>query len=888
MSLKKMKNHTHLKPKGTPRANPQQVIFELKHRVVLALNKLADRDTYQIGVEELEKTAECLTSEGIVPFLSCILDTDSEQKSAVRKECIRMMGVLTSFHGAVIGQHLGKMVGSIVKRLKDTDSVVRDACVETFGVLASKLGCGGSEGDGVFVMLVKPLFEALGEQNRQVQSGSALCLARVIESTPDPPVPILERMLTRTIKLLKNPHFMAKPAVIELNKSILMAGGAPTHNTLSTAITSIQAALKNSDWNTRKAASVALGDLVLSGGSYLGSFKASCIRSLDCCRFDKVKPVRDAVLHSLQLWKSTPGSDTPEPSEAGSSIKGLVQLVSITFLLIYLLDKPDVKLVSSLGGSCTLSYALLTTGKNLCGGDYSDVTSVSDFGWKDATLKKIAGDSINKRGPLSNRRTCQNFVENPQCCKLDDWHVEIAVPKTKVIRSADAHNEESEGSSVTKMVEGMSADVISMQDSGFDYVPRDDKQDCSSVSNLVIDNFESKRMAFSHDHGEDSGLVKPMGRNREFAVEDISCEERMRFAKMQDRQSLESTITESSSRAISGCCVQTANEMVSIRKQLLEIESKQSSLMELLQVFTTNTMESLSMIQSKVLGLEYVVDKIAEGLVHGRKSSDLATTKLLKSKTVASPRISTSSPRPSIDIHNRQSSILPSKERETVGETYTRSRLSNFMKQDADIWADPTAKVSRKPVGKSPSKISGQETPSMAHSDRKMEPVRSSTYNANARQNGMNILWIRVKGFLHEGDLDSAYTEALCSGDELVLIELVNRTGPVLESLSHRTANDVLSTLVSYFLEQRFMHSIIPWLQQVVELSSIHGPNYLVLSAKARIELLSAIQEAAKLEYLSLAERRSVAKLAMKLQQVWGKILLTRDSKYNAAIHGAR
>lgn len=217
-----MKRHAHVKGRGPTRVNTQQVVFELKHKVVCALNKLADRDTYQIGVEELEKMAECLTPEGIAPFLSCILDTDSEQKSAVRKECIKLVGTLVRYHEGLVGLHLGKMVASIVKRLKDPDSVVRDACVETVGVLASKLSNDTGEGDGVFVVLVRPLFEALGEQNRQVQWGSALCLARVIDNSHDPPVSILQRMLNRTIKLLKNPHFMAKPAIIELNRSIIL------------------------------------------------------------------------------------------------------------------------------------------------------------------------------------------------------------------------------------------------------------------------------------------------------------------------------------------------------------------------------------------------------------------------------------------------------------------------------------------------------------------------------------------------------------------------------------------------------------------------------------------------------------------------------------------
>lgn len=828
-----MKTHTHLKAKGTTRVNTQQVIFELKHRVVLALNKLADRDTYQIGVDELEKMVECLTPEGVAPFLSCILDTDSELKSAVRKECIRMMGMLASFHGGIIGPHLGKMMASIVKRLKDSDSVVRDACVETVGMLASKLSNGEGESDAVFVTLVKPLFEALGEQNKQVQSGSALCLARIIDNTNDPPISILQRMLTRIIKLLKNPHFMAKPAVIELNRSIIQAGGAPTQNVLSAAITSIQEALKNSDWTTRKAASVALGEIVSSGGSFLGSFKASCIRSLESCRFDKVKPVRDTVLHALQYWRSLPGPDTPEPSEAGSSIK-----------------------------------------ENFCGGDYSDLTSASDSGWKDAMLKKVATDTIKmRRIPLSVRKTCQNYVENPQHSKANDWNIEIAVSKAHNVSLTDVHNEESEGSSVTKTLERTSADVKSMQDIGYEYGTINDKQECSSASN-VVDNFETKFVTVSDDFEGGRNL---MGTNQRFKAEEISSEEQIFLAKVQDRRSLDSTVTELSSQPVRGCCLQTANEMVSIRKQLLEIENKQSSLMDLLQVFTTRTMDSLSMIQSKVLGLEHVVDRLAQDLVHGVKYSDLAGTKLLrKGQNVASPRLSTCTPRPSIDLPNKQATLTSIKNTEIWEErTFSRSRSINSAKQDMEIWTDTTAKINRNSVRKGIQNNSVKGTQNMACiQTRKTDAVFLPASIGNTKQNGSeckNSLWHCVKGFLCEGDIESAYVEALCSGDELVLVELLDRTGPVLECLSHKTVNDILCILASYFLEQRFMNSVIPWLQQVVDLSTIHGPNYLVLSAKARREFLSAVEEAVNMEFPNPAERRSVTQLAMKLHQLWGK-----------------
>ncbi|GJW98799.1 tortifolia1-like protein 2 [Tanacetum coccineum] len=54
------------------------------------------------------------------------------------------------------------------------------------------------------------------------------------------------------------------------------------------------------------------------------------------------------------------------------------------------------------------------------------------------------------------------------------------------------------------------------------------------------------------------------------------------------------------------------------------------------------------------------------------------------------------------------------------------------------------------------------------------------------------------------------------SGDEMVLVDNLDKTGPVLESLSNRSANDILSTFASFLSQQQFMTSIIPWLQQVI------------------------------------------------------------------------
>ncbi|KAF9616607.1 hypothetical protein IFM89_030776, partial [Coptis chinensis] len=810
------------------RPNPQ---FELKQRVVIALHKLADRDTIKIGIEELEKTAHGLTQEGIGPFLSCVLDTDSGHKTSVRKECVRVMGTLVRLHQDLLTQHIGKMLSTIVKRLKDPDSVVRDACVEVVAVFSSNLSkCG----DDIFLVIVKPLFEALGEQNRQVQTGSALCLASVIDNAVSPPVSVLSRMLTRITKFLKNPHFMAKPAVIELIRSIVQAGGTPTQSGLSAAVRNIEEALKNSDWTTRKAASVALAGIAMSGDTLLRSIKASCVHSLESCRFDKVKPVRDSVLQALHCWKKLPGSDSCDPSEAGSSTK-----------------------------------------ENFGGGDYSDLTSASEGGWKDIASKKLATCSVKKRIPLTARKACPSLAQGTQISKANDWHIEIATRKNCTVSSAYTYNEESKSNCCSNTFGRSDANGTVVQDIEYDYVSVDEKPESSSVSNHVTSsNFETKCVTDAYDCSENSALTSPMAMNHNSESGEI-VSERLISQRLRERQSMDSTVTEVSPLGRQGCCSQTLNEMSSIQKQLLDIEMKQSNLMDLLQVFMGSTMDSLSTLQSKVLGLEHSVDRISQNLVQANNHSKVVNSKLSKGiQSVSSPRRLIYTPSSSLDIYNNQPSLTANSTRVVVGEAaFSKSRSSTSGTQDSKLGRDPRLNIVRSPAVKGKQQTFGCQPENVNCQTRNAEGVTSSAFNAIDKRRSLeskHTWWKRVKDFLCTGDLDSAFLEVLSSGDDLTLIELIDRTGPVLERLSPETVGEILSTLAVHFLDQRFLGSIIPWLQQVVDLSTTYGPGYLDLTAKARKEFLSAIQAAASKDFSNPADRRSIIQLALKLRQVWG------------------
>ncbi|XP_006850987.3 TORTIFOLIA1-like protein 2 [Amborella trichopoda] len=866
------------KPKAQGKINPHQAAFELKQRVVLSLNRLADRDTYQIGMDELEKTAESLTSEGFGPFLSCIVETDSEQKCTVRKECVRILATLAKFHGGHLGPYLGKMIASIVKRLKDPDSNVRDACIETVGILASTmihpLGSCDSENVGPLVVFLKPLFEALGEQNRQVQSGAALCLARVIDAAIDPPSMILQRILMRIVKLLKNPHFLAKPAILELIGSIIQAGGASTLQSLSSAMTAIQEALKSSEWTTRKAGSEALARIALGCGLKVTSFKSSCINSLESCRFDKVKPVRDVVMQALQYWRSLPSPCSPTASEVGSSTK-----------------------------------------ENLCEGNSTDFGSVSDSGWKDRNdilLRRAGGPIANgsgtrlvkKRTPLADRKTDQNLHDKSLHEKTNEWHVEIALPKAHSATMAESHNEESESSCITKAITRTVTSSDTIQDIPNNGVA-DNKPECSSISDLATSDFETKHVMNSLTQVPVGNMDKPVVMSDRLAAKENYPEESQFMQRRRERDSLDSNISELCSQGLNHCCLHGENGLTLVQRHLLEIETKQSHLLDLLQVFMGTSMEQLSLLQSKVLGLERTVDEIAQDLAlskgrskaHYGNCSNPASYKLWKKSQslTSSPRVSTYSPRPSADKKIPQSPMLPTHFREQWEEPPSvNSKLRPPVKQGIDHWRDPKTKTIRNSTAKGVqetqiygNQISGkfddhgprksrqvnkalEQFTSLSENNAKhvVSECRKSSVSTNA---SLHVMWEHVKEFLHSGDFESAFVEALCCGDDHLLLKLMDRTGPIMERLSQGTAIEILRVLAANLLDCKFLEIIIPWSEQVVDLSAGRELDYLVLSSKDKREFLSALREAAAMHFPELAHRRCIAKLSLKLGQVWGK-----------------
>lgn len=185
-------------------------------------------------------------------------------------------------------------------------------------------------------LFVKPLLDVMGEQNKTVQIGAAMCLAKVVEcGGGDRGVGAVafQKLCPRICKLLGGQSFVAKGALLSIISSLAQIGAISPH-CMPTALQNIRECLENSDWAARKSAADALIVMASHSGHLIADGTSQIITSLEACRFDKVKPVRDSIMEALQLWKKVSGNDDDNAPEESIGLCACVIPYKIEKLII--------------------------------------------------------------------------------------------------------------------------------------------------------------------------------------------------------------------------------------------------------------------------------------------------------------------------------------------------------------------------------------------------------------------------------------------------------------------------------------------------------------------------------------------------------------------------
>ncbi|EPS61086.1 potyviral helper component protease-interacting protein 2, partial [Genlisea aurea] len=698
---------------------------ELKQKILNSLSKIADRDTHRIGLEDLEKIIQPLSNDGVSIFLNCLCDAVNDPKPALKKEAVRLFAAVCAAHSDSAGTHLARIIACIVKRLKDNDSQVQCACLDAVGFLAGLYLKGGCGGDGVVSLFVKPLFEAMSENNKAAQSGAALGLAKVVECAADPPLSTFQKLLPRVCKYLNSPNFMAKASLLQV-VSCLSQVGAMAPQSFEQLQQSIHVCLRSSDWATRKAAADSLIILGSKSGAITEEAASCTVKVLETCRFDKIKPVRETINKALLLWKNISGKAD------GSS------------------DEHKISFQDD---------------------DTSEPTGVS--GGKD--IAKIYDGEIEKMEKGGNH--------------ILDKAVEILKKKAPTLCEKEL-NLEFFHKLETRISGDLPVEVM--------LPPR-----CVNASNAaeiregsVLSSVQSERTSFNCHPGDP-------GNNDEMESSTVFPE----FCRSSDQSEAFST---------------NKGNWLDIQRQLSLLERQHTHLMNMLQDFMDGSHDSMVTLENRVQGLERFVEEMARDLLAtsskrgGGASSACGhvSGRYIGLSPDYSWTFSTMRGGGSCDPENEVGHGVRGRAREkraagTVvrfNEGPSARSIWQASKDEATLEAIRVAGEEKGAVGRRGGAVPG--TTAEASGDDGAIRSRNPFWDS----------WSNATDALQNGDTDSAYAEVISTGDDELLVKLMEKSGPVIDQLTGEVASEVIGAISQFLTDRNLVELCLIWLQQLADL----------------------------------------------------------------------
>jgi len=300
------------------------------------------------------------------------------------------------------------------------------------------------------------------------------------------------------------------------------------------------------------------------------------------------------------------------------------------------------------------------------------------------------------------------------------------------------------------------------------------------------------------------------------------------------------------------------------------MERNQANLFDLLQEFMSNSVENMSVLNSKVHNLENGVDRTVYTVTQSESRYQLPGSKLFKNQSVSSsPRLSNSTPRSSVDANFKPPTVPNLKHEKKWTHDLPAKGTSICAKEGPEFLKGHARNRNMKSgLASSEERYIPSSVRNRASRVKGAFPVPFTTsYDQPDLQNAL-CASNEAGEFRGADGMEPAYAEALSYGDCDDLIDLMHRTGPVLDKLSCETANELLRVIAGQFLNAKLFDLALPWIQQVLDLSTVYKPSQVFVSVRAQREFLSALEEAASSGSTEPAIRIAIVQLAFKLTKV--------------------
>ncbi|KAI4388351.1 hypothetical protein MLD38_000685 [Melastoma candidum] len=844
---------TAASPNPSSSTTSHAAMVELKQRVLTLLTKLADRDTHHFAAAELQTSfVPSLTQASLPLFLNSLFSFDTAS-SSFKKDSLQLISLACSLHTSLCSPHLPRIIAFIVnKRLKDPassgDSSVRDACKDAVASLAG-LYLKSESSVGVFV---RPLIEAMGDQNKGVQMGAAICLGKVVENAAagEEVVRELQKgVFGKVVKLVNSPSFLGKKALLPIVGNLAQVG-AINPQSLDSLLQGIHECLGSSDWATRKAAAEALSALASHSRDLIEDSAASTIMVLEGCRFDKIKPARDSIMEALQLWKNVAengdiANKNPYSNDENNQLKKN--------------EKNDQK----------------NQGRHVSKEPSAKSMSTDDSAakTKDSSIPEKAVVILKKKAPaLSDKELNPEFFQ-----KLERRNsVEVVVPR-RFQKSAEENHEVEVGTDPKELS---------------DQLDHDQSADMNGSSRLRDNNTNPSRGLGEAVTGRGSKSRALTDDDRTDQSQRESCSTHAAYAR--------------SEWQTDGSFSSNKGNWIAIQRQLLQLERQQAHLMSMLQEYMGGSHDGMVTLENRVRGLERVVEEMVQNLSissarrgasyalgfdgsSGRKFNgfgDFSNSKSGRScgdgrgslgERFSQTEGSASSMRGRIAPWRSDVSEdldVPPFGSSRNGQAGFRRGLNGASLDGRFAWPEHEGDIAggRKAWDKGPIPVRHGEGPSArsvwqaSKDEATLEAIRVAgddggnsrmarvaiperipeamgEDNAGREQDPVWTTWTNAMDALQVGDSDSAYAEVLSTGDDFLLVKLMDRTGPVIDQLTAEVASELFRAISQFLPDQNLTEVSLSWVQQLLELELDAGANAVDLPLEIKKEVLLSLHE---------------------------------------------
>ncbi|KAJ3705282.1 hypothetical protein LUZ61_008987 [Rhynchospora tenuis] len=813
-------------------------MVELKSRILSSISKLSDRDTQQIAIDDLEKLIRSLPPDGVPVLVNSLThdpptgppDPTSSSKFPpliLRRESLKLLSLLCTTHPEAASSHLPKIISHITRRLKDpsSDSSVRDTCRDVTGTLASIYAMNEAS-VGLFV---KPLMEIMNENSKAAQAGAAMCVAKVVECAGSAhgvhPGPMFQKLCPRICKLLGVQGFLAKGALLSVISSLAQVGAISPQN-MQQVLQSTRDCLENSDWATRKAAADTLCVLSAYSSHLIGDGAAPTLSALESCRFDKVKPVRDSMTEALQQWKKMSGEQSAnEDSKAdGKNIQSDAE------------EQPDNR-------KPTPNSRRSESGKDNSGN--SSPTNSESSARGRGILTEKAAVLLKKRAPtITEKDLNPEFFQKLERKNADDLPVEVVVPPRKGPKVQSPPVE---------------ADKSTLNEDGSG---ENDNNQTGLQPHGIVGNYQNAERRIGA-WGEQRGLKGSM---------------KLRGSDGDDSRADEANANlNARSSGAEGSFGNNKGNWMAIQRQLQHLERQQASLMNMLQDFMGGSHDSMVTLENRVRGLERIVEDMARdfSISSARRSAPGGGSMLSFDSSPGRPAGKFNGyhdyPSSKYNRYMPESSWRPDSDGWNTNSYFRSSSMGNRRGLGGNMSAGASRRGWEKGQGPGPFRLgegpSARSAWQASKDEATLEAIRVAGEDNGSRVSARMAVpeldgeamtedgadaqdrgplwesWTRSMDALHVGDLDSAYGEVLATEDAYLLVKLMEQTGPVVDQLSSEVGNEVLHAVGQLLMEENYYDLALSWLQQLSELVSENGADFLEIPPQGKREILLTLQE---------------------------------------------